>query len=1324
MRAKDHTSDNAAQPLRKAPRWLKLAAAALGSLVLAAVLATAALWWWAGSDGSLSTGLRWVAQYQPLVSEGASGSLRKGGAVKRLVWQQDGMTVEATDVAFAWQPWSLLHATLKLNSLSAATIRVTDQRPASATPSLPPTALGLQLQIALDDFAVGLFQWQGPPAVEVQGISGNYLYTGLRHELVLKNAQFANGHYRGKATLASAQPLALEALLTGTVQAPVPGRTTTLPLTFNASAKGPLTELALKAVLQMQPGTATVAGPAPHATATARVTPWAAQPLPEADADFRALDIAALWPDAPQTRLTGRADVRPAQATTTSAWVLQTQLVNELPGPWDKKRLPVENLQAQGEWRDGAAIVRSLKAGLGGGELTATGQWLGASQTSTPPVTATATRQDWSVQATLRQINPAALHTQFASLPVDGRAEAKSQGSAIAFDASLQAANALQDARSTSQQKNNQLRLRDATATGRWDASHAGGTLKLSAFRVRTDDAEVAGSLEAQPAAKAGKGRITLTAPGLQAQTQGELRQSSGAGTLDVQAKDAAQALRWLQKLPGMPSDIQTANALGNAALTLNWQGGWQDPALQARLQVPSLDWRSSLSKTVAASATPSLSGPSASTATAANVLKVRALDASINGKLSQAQIALQGRLESGTRRYTLQLAADGGRIAAARQGALDGWATSAWQSVVNQLSLSLEDPALGEGAWRLSTRGNVALRWSPGASGGTFESGAGEAVLAAPSRAGTPPSQALVQWQPIRRRGGEISTTGRITGLPLAWIELIAGPQMAGAGVAGNLVFDGAWDAQLGETLRVKASLARSSGDISVQAETTQGISSRVAAGVKEARLSVDSNGDALTLALRWDSERAGTADGQLTTRLAKDSAGGWTWPEDAPLRGQLRAQLPRIGVWSVLAPPGWRLRGTLGANVAISGTRALPQLAGDLTANDLALRSVVDGIEFGNGRLRARLDGTRMRINEFTLQGAGTNNTGGTLTAQGEAAWLDGKAQVQLDARLDRLRASIRTDRQVTLSGDLQAKLEGRQAQFTGNLKVDQARILLPDEGTPQLGEDVVVRSAGGAAVGRKAPAEANASAPSASESGKLKIAVQIDLGQDFRVQGKGIDTRVRGSLALTGDSITEPRLVGTVNTFGGQYRAYGQRLDVEQGVLRFSGPIDNPALDILAIRPNLTQRVGVQITGTALLPRVRLYAQPELPDAEKLSWLVVGRASASGGAEAALLQQAALALLGSKSGGMSGGLASSLGLDELSFRGAANNADGTTTEGAVTLGKRFSRNFYAAYERSISGALGTLFVFYDLSQRFTVRAQAGQQSAVDLIHTFQYD
>jgi translocation and assembly module TamB len=459
-----------------------------------------------------------------------------------------------------------------------------------------------------------------------------------------------------------------------------------------------------------------------------------------------------------------------------------------------------------------------------------------------------------------------------------------------------------------------------------------------------------------------------------------------------------------------------------------------------------------------------------------------------------------------------------------------------------------------------------------------------------------------------------------------------------------------------------------------------------------------------------------------------AGTSATGWSWPTDAPISGQLRAQLPRIGAWSVLAPPGWRLRGSLGTNLTFSGTRADPQLAGDLQANDLALRSVVDGFEFGNGRLRAQLDGNRMRISEITLQGQGGQKTGGSLTAQGEAQWIDGKPQAKLTAHLDHLRASIREDRQITLSGDLQAALVGQVTDITGSLKVDQARIILPNEERPQLGDDVVVRTARGSASGQKAPAQTSASPAPGRLPSKgprpLTLAVLLDLGSDFRIEGKGVDTRVRGTLALSNDSQGAPRLVGTLNTVGGEYKAYGQRLDIDQGIVRFNGPVDNPSLDILAIRPNLSQRVGVQITGTALLPRVRLYAQPELPDAEKLSWLVLGRASATGGAEAALLQQAAIALVGSKSSAMSGGLAASFGLDELSFRTGSSNADGTASAAAITLGKRFSRNFYAAYERTLSGALGTLYVFYELSQRFTVRAQTGDQTAIDLIFTVPYD
>ncbi len=1235
-------------------RLVKKLALVIFSLLALLIVLLAALWWWAGTDGSLATALRWADNYAPqltknLTAQNPSGSLRTGGRMGRVLWQQDGLTVDARDVGVSWQAWDLASGTLKLDKLTAASVRVDDQRAqtsASVSPA-PPESLRLPVRVVLDAFAVEQVSIAGATAFSATGVKGRYDFDNAQHVLELTGLKIASGNYSGQVSLGADKPFAIAAALDGSVTAPIPNSQTSIPLTFNAAARGTLTDILINASSQINTAARTSqknTAAQPNASITASITPWAAQPLAQAQAVFQNLDAAALWLGAPQTLLTGSASVAPItstssmSSTSTAAWALQLNAVNKLSGPWDKQRLPINQLSTSAEWRDGLVIVKSLNAKLASGSFVASGQATGT--------------QTFSFQAALKNINPQALHSQLAALPIDGQAK------------------------------------------GTWSAL-GGGTLDLPSLQLRSREAELLGSLQAQPALLAGKANVSLTAPGLSAKLQGDLRKTSGKGDTNIRVQNAALALRWLRQLPAIPAALKTAGANGNADLTASWQGGWQDPALQARINVPTLD--------IAQASTPQDGTPS--------VLKFRAVESTVSGRLNQSSISASGRLEAGQRRYALQAAADAGKT------------NASWQGLLRQFTLRVDDPSITAGTWQLATTAPVALKYLT--TSRLFESSAGQAQLTAP----TPGPPALIAWQPVRWQAGQLSTAGKISGLPMAWIELFSGPQTAGIGLTGNLVFDGDWDARLGNTLALKASLSRSSGDITVQPDTAQGASTRIAAGVRQARISLDSVGDAVTLAVRWDSERTGTVDGQLKTRLTKTTDGTWQWPQSATLAGQLKAQLPRIGVWSALAPPGWRLRGSLGADVAISGTRAAPQLTGGLQANDLALRSVVDGIEFGNGRLRATLDGSRMRITEFTLQGAGDKGTGGALSAQGVASWANGLADVLLDAKIDRLRASLRTDRQLTLSGNLVAKLQNNQTRLTGNLKVDQARFILPEDTAPQLGTDVIVRGAAtrDVAAAKQASDTALANSQVAKTPRSLQLGIELDLGQDLRVTGKGLDTLVRGKLVLSGDSFTEPRLVGTVNTVLGTYRAYGQQLDVERGALRFTGALDNPTLDILAIRPNLTQvgqRVGVQILGTALLPRVSLYAQPDLPDAEKLSWLVLGRSSASGGGEAALLQQAALALLGSKGGGMPGGLAKSLGLDELSYRSASSNPDGTPSAGAVTLGKRFSRNFYAAYERSVSGALGTLFVFYDLSQRFTLRAQAGQQSAVDLIFTLPFD
>ncbi|MFT4195180.1 translocation/assembly module TamB domain-containing protein, partial [Ottowia sp.] len=367
-----------------------------------------------------------------------------------------------------------------------------------------------------------------------------------------------------------------------------------------------------------------------------------------------------------------------------------------------------------------------------------------------------------------------------------------------------------------------------------------------------------------------------------------------------------------------------------------------------------------------------------------------------------------------------------------------------------------------------------------------------------------------------------------------------------------------------------------------------------------------------------------------------------------------------------------------------------------------------------------------------------------GGTLRATGEAGWVDGRAQARLDATLDQLRASIRDDRQLTVSGSVQAALDGRAVQAGGRLRVDRARIVLPEESAPSLGSDVIVRGAGGqVGAGREAPgavarptSAAGQQAAAAerraekraeqreAEASPLSIAasVQIDLGEDFRVQGLGVDTRLAGTLTLAanGPITTLPKLTGTVRTVDGTVRAYSQQLEISRGNIVFTGDAGNPTLDIIALRPNYAsdQRVGAQVQGTALLPRIRLYSQPTLPDNEALAWLLLGRAAPSTGAEAAMLQSAALALLGGREGR---GLASRFGLDELSFAGAES---GTLAGASVTLGKRLSERLYAAYEHSLSGASGTLLIFYELSRRWTLRGQAGENAAVDLIYRLSFD
>jgi translocation and assembly module TamB len=703
-------------------------------------------------------------------------------------------------------------------------------------------------------------------------------------------------------------------------------------------------------------------------------------------------------------------------------------------------------------------------------------------------------------------------------------------------------------------------------------------------------------------------------------------------------------------------------------------------------------------------------------------------LEVDLAGTLPDLSLRTQGRADIGARQMGWQARFKAGRRAADH-----------WQGHLEQLELTAQDKGQ-PGPWTLEAdtdKGQaVTLDWLASRLENTLSLSAGSARLTGPQ-----PGAASVNWQAARwsqplaptakqaRPKAQWHSQGQISQLPLAWLDALSGKSMADLGLRSDLMLAGRWDARHTDAQHLSAMLERSSGDLHLRVDDSR--QDALPADLREARLELNLDAGSLSGSLRWDSTRAGKALMAFSTQL-QPLGHGWTLDQKVPIGGSLQIQLPPVDAWSVLAPPGWRLRGTMDADITLTGTLETPRWDGKLQARNLAVRSVVDGIDFSQGRLDARLHGQQIDIQEFSLQGAPTSaGSGGQLALTGSIFWLPGNSEADFLSRLSMalemqakaLRLSTRSDRRVVVSGKVATQLRDARLSLSGSLAADQALITLPDDRAPQLGDDVVVRRPAAKLPTSATPAQ-KPSASSRASAPRLvtDLLIELDLGPDFQVRGRGLDTRLAGKLSLHAVNQERPNLTGTVRTVRGTYRAYGQRLDIERGLVRFVGAADNPMLDILAIRPQLSQRVGVQVNGTALSPVVRLYAEPELPEAEKLAWLVLGRSASGRGGEAALLQQAALALLGGNRQGPSASLTQALGLDELSF--SSNNGSDTATGATVTIGKRLSKDFYVAYESGLAGTMGGFTIFYELSRRLTLRAQTGTPSAVDLIWTLRYD
>ncbi|HEX7983026.1 MAG TPA: translocation/assembly module TamB domain-containing protein, partial [Duganella sp.] len=632
-------------------------------------------------------------------------------------------------------------------------------------------------------------------------------------------------------------------------------------------------------------------------------------------------------------------------------------------------------------------------------------------------------------------------------------------------------------------------------------------------------------------------------------------------------------------------------------------------------------------------------------------------------------------------------------------------WADDAWTGTIDALQ--------NKGRFALNLVAPAQLRL-------VAPDGSGVAGLARPEKIALANATIKIRDGSIRidnveKNGGAWRSKGQATGVPVNYLGQLSDAWREN--VRGNLTIGADWGLNLQAGTKAAAPVLggslhvfREQGDLTIiGADLSQAL------GLTKLDARVDVNDGTLRTRLDVDGTRVGQAriDGSAQLRDGRLADASPFTLEGSANMGSLAWLAPLAG------QPGLEIDGTLKLAISGAGTLGAPQLNGDINGDKLTVNLPDEGIKLRNGVLQARLAGDQLQLQKLSFDGAE-----GRALADGWIRYAGNEATMALKLTADKLELLSRPDRILVVSGQSSLTRDAKRFQLDGKFRADRANIELAGEGGPTISNDVVI-------VGKGAP-------PAKSAQGMpLNVDVEADLGDAFKLQGKGLDARLAGAVRIRIADRRPPRVNGSIRVVDGTYAAYGQKLAIDRGVINFTGAYDNPGLNILAVRrrpegeplSETNVEAGVEVRGTALAPAAKLVSTPTVPDSDKLSWLVLGHGiENTAGNDMALLSTAAGALFGGSGGGGTGKLAGKLGLDEL----GVGQASGTSTAGAatglqntvVTIGKRISSRAYLSFEQGAGTATSLVKLRYKLNPRITLQFQTGTNNALDVLYTWAFD
>lgn len=567
---------------------------------------------------------------------------------------------------------------------------------------------------------------------------------------------------------------------------------------------------------------------------------------------------------------------------------------------------------------------------------------------------------------------------------------------------------------------------------------------------------------------------------------------------------------------------------------------------------------------------------------------------------------------------------------------------------------------------------------------------------------------QMAIDLKSLRYQQGHLHSEGHAKALDIGrLLKLAQDINGLAPPVKTDLVIDADWNFSLAQSASGFIHLIRQRGDLSFN--NGSAVNTPVRLGLSALQLRIDLAGQQALLTSNITAD-IGTleAKGHIGF-LQRD--GMLRLGADAPLVLTAALNVPEINRLSKLLGPQYSLGGKLALQLKADGTLDKPHWSGAITGDNLALTLFDQGIQLKDGIARIAMNDQVIDLRQLEFHGSS-----GSLRASGKVQLGNTDPDLSASIVAERLQLFASPDRQLMLSGQARLASINEQLRIDGKFTVDQALFDLPPSSAPRLGDDVViVRKNTQEGIHRN-----SLNAASEQTAGRLApvIQIEVNLGDHFRFHGSGADLRLRGDMTVRSEPLQALRASGTVRVAEGTYEAFGTKLNIERGIINFQGPMNNPNLNILAMRRNQDVEAGVEVTGFVRQPQVRLVSEPNVPDDEKLAWMMFGHGSNSAGLIQRSASSQALALLGNFGGKK---IAKGIGFDQFSI-GASES--GLSDAQVISLGKAITDRLVVGYEQSLTGAASIARASWQLSRRWSLVARTGTINGLNVLYNVRFD